>query len=144
MEKTATILLAEDDENDVFLVRRALQKAGLGHLLMHVANGEEAISYLSGKEPYADRSKNPLPGLLLLDLKMPVATGFDVLAWLRTRSDFKQLPVIILSGSDRDSDKQEASKAGAADYQVKPIAFDELVKIMQALDARWLAQAGKP
>ncbi len=138
MPETETILLAEDDENDAFFCQRALKQSGLSQVLVHVPNGEECIKYLAGKEPYHDRAKYPFPNLLLLDLKMPVMSGFDVLAWMHDHPELQKLPVIILTGSVDAEDKAEAWKRGASDFQCKPIEFDELVKIMKALGSRWL------
>ena len=140
MTDHATILLAEDDVNEAFLVRRALAKTGLGHRLIHVTDGRECVKYLSGKDPFDDRSKYPLPNLLLLDLKMPTISGLEVLGWMEDQPQLKELPVIILSGSLHENDRAEAAAKGAADFQVKPVEFDELVKVMQALNARWLAR----
>src|SRR6476469_10038021 len=117
MAANETILLAEDDENDAFFCRRALQQAGLSHSLIHVPNGEECIKYLSGHGKYADRIKYPFPNLVLLDLKMPVLSGFDVLSWLGQHPELKSLPVIILTGSVDAEDKAEAWKRGASDFQ---------------------------
>jgi CheY-like chemotaxis protein len=138
MAETETILLAEDDENDAFFCRRALKQSGLKQTLVHVRNGDECIKYLAGDAPYSDRTKFPFPNLLLLDLKMPVASGFDVLAWLQEHPELKKLPVVILTGSVDADDKAEAWKQGANDFQCKPIEFDDLVKIMKALGSRWL------
>jgi CheY-like chemotaxis protein len=138
MAETETILLAEDDANDAFFCQRALKQSGFTQVLVHVPNGEECIKYLAGKEPYTDRVKYPFPNLLLLDLKMPVLSGFDVLAWMHDHPELKKLPVIILTGSVDAEDKAEAWKQGVSDFQCKPIEFDELVKIMKALGSRWL------
>jgi CheY-like chemotaxis protein len=140
MTNHATILLAEDDQNDVLLAQRALEKAGLDHVLMHVPDGGKCISYLRGDAPYDDRSKYPFPNLLLLDLKMPRVSGFDVLAWMHDQPHLKELPVIILTGSILSSDREAAEAKGANDFQVKPVQFEELVKIMKALNARWLTK----
>ncbi len=75
--------LAEDDENDVWFLQRAFQEAGVDNPLQVARNGQEAISYLAGEGDFADRGRFPLPYLLILDLKMPLKTGLDVLAWLR-------------------------------------------------------------
>jgi CheY-like chemotaxis protein len=138
MAANETILLAEDDENDAFFCRRALEQSGLNHKLSHVPNGEECIKYLGGEAPYHDRAKYPFPNLLLLDLKMPIMSGFDVLVWLQAHPELQKLPVVILSGSIDAGDKTEAWKQGASDFQCKPIEFDELVKIMKAIGGRWL------
>src|SRR5215831_9692525 len=99
-----TILLAEDDKNDIFLMRRAFENAGFLNPLVVVNNGEEAVQYLQGEGQYAQRDRFPLPGLLLLDLKMPLMDGFDVLAWLRAHPQFNSLPVVVLTSSKLDSD----------------------------------------
>src|SRR6266478_3301620 len=123
----APILLAEDDQDDAFFLARALARSGFGNPLFAVQDGQEAVDYLAGIGPYADRASHPLPALFLLDLKMPKMSGFDVLVWLSTRPDFKELPVVVLSSSAQDSDIQKARELGADDYQVKPQEFDGLV-----------------
>jgi len=138
MQRNAPILLAEDDENDIFFLRRALARSGRGNPRSAVRDGQEAENYLAGIGPYADRASHPLPGLLVLDLKMPRMNAFDVLTWLSTRPDFKELPVVVLSSSAQDSDIQKARELGADDYQVKPQEFDGLVEIVRNLHSRWL------
>lgn len=140
----ASILLVDDDQNDVLLVQRAIQKAGLSYALIHRKDGEEAIDYLSGKPPYSDRSKHPLPTLVLLDIKMPKMTGFDVLTWLQHRPELARIPVVILTASVREEDQVEAKKLGAVGYRTKPVDFADLIAIMQDVDARWLSQIRKP
>jgi CheY-like chemotaxis protein len=135
-----SILLVDDDQNDVLLVQRAMKKAGLSYPLIHRKDGEEAIDYLSGKPPYSDRTKHPLPTLVLLDIKMPKMTGFDVLTWLQGRPELAKIPVVILTASVREEDQSEAEKLGAVGYRTKPVDFGELVKIIQEVDARWLSQ----
>src|SRR6266404_160025 len=93
------ILVAEDDADDVFLLRRATRKAGLSHRVFDVVDGTMVISYLGGEPPFDNRLDYPFPDLLLLDLKMPKMNGFDVLAWLKGRPDMGSLPVVVLSSS---------------------------------------------
>jgi len=143
MPSTATILVADDDENDFLILRRAFIRAGLSHLLIHVSDGEAAINYLSREAPYADARQYPRPGLLLLDLKMPKVNGFDVLEWLKGRKDLDSLRVIVLSASQIEADKKAAALLGAHEYQTKPHDFDDLVKLAQELDNRWLNQLGQ-
>jgi len=133
-----TILVADDDQNDVFFLRRAFQKSGLDHSVIHVSDGQEAIDYLRGEADYSDRTRFPLPALLLLDLKMPKVDGFDVLNWLRGRSELKQLPVVVLSSSSREDDIQRARSLGADDYRVKPADFEQLLLLAQDVSTRWL------
>ena len=90
------VLLADDDPNDVFLLQRAFQKTNIANPLHVVRDGEEAMAYLSGQDQYADRQRHPLPVLLLLDLKMPRKSGFEVLRWVRQQSGLKRLPVVVL------------------------------------------------
>ena len=143
MQNNAPILLADDDENDTFFLRRALTLCRLGNPLIAVHDGQEAVDYLAGVGPYADRGTHPLPGLFLLDLKMPKMSGFDVLVWLTTRPDFKELPVVVLSSSAEDSDIRRARELGADDYQVKPQEFESLVLIVRDLHSRWLGGGSK-
>src|SRR5437762_3999648 len=109
------ILLAEDDKNDIFLMRRAFDTAGFQNPLFVVHNGQEAIHYLDGVGEYASRDKYPLPGLLLLDLKMPLMDGFDVLAWLRVHSQFDSLPLVVLSSSRHEFDVEKSRQMGVFD-----------------------------
>jgi CheY-like chemotaxis protein len=136
--KHLPVLVAEDEETDGFILRLGFERAGLPNPLLVVRDGQEALDYLIGNAPYADRSIHPLPALLLLDLKMPRMNGFEVLAWLATRPDFKDLPAVVLSSSSDDSDIQKARQMGARDYFVKPHSLSDLVKILQRLHTRWL------
>src|SRR2546423_1908513 len=101
------ILVAEDSEDDLILLRRAFEKAGLSGKIEHAWNGEVALSYLAGEGPFSDREEHPFPDLLLLDLKMPSADGFDVLCKLKSRKG-KAPPVVVLSSSELEEDKEKA------------------------------------
>src|ERR1051326_1863906 len=94
MDDRATILLAEDREDDILLIQRAFKQGGIRYPLMVVRDGEESISYLSGIGRYSNRELYPIPALFLLDLTLPVTDGFEVLRWIRTRPELKDLPVI--------------------------------------------------
>jgi CheY-like chemotaxis protein len=140
---SATILVAEDDENDLVILSYAFKQAELPHKLHHVPDGEAAIAYLLGSAPYNDRRKHPLPDLLLLDLKMPKVSGFDVLAWLQTQPALGQMPVIVLSGSELEEDKLQCAQLGADDFQTKAGDFRQAVRIVKEIDARWLNGVAK-
>ncbi len=144
MMEPAAILLAEDDENDVFLVRRALEKAGVAAELVVARDGQEAVDYLSSDGSGVGPARQRLPGLLLLDLKMPRLDGFDVLTWLSTRPELGDMPVVVLSSSSHESDMAEARRLGADDYKVKPADFPSLVKLVKELHARWLMNEERP
>ena len=138
MSKRAPILVADDDEQDIFLLRRAFKKAGLSHAILDVHDGEEVMRYLVGGNGFDDRARFPMPGLLVLDIKMPKANGFDVLAWLKTQPELKELPVVMLSSSSEERDIEKARELGALDYFVKSSQFEDLQKLARTLVTRCL------
>jgi CheY-like chemotaxis protein len=131
------ILLVEDDPNDVLLLERAFQKAGLRNNLKLVRNGDQAIDYLSGTGIYADRQKFPAPFLLLLDLKMPGTDGFEVLQWARSQQELARLLIVVLTSSNLQSDVDKAYELGANSYLVKPVGFEEMVNLIQRFEVYW-------
>lgn len=133
-----TILLVEDDPNDVLLVKRAFKKAEIGNPIQVVEDGDQALDYLAGNGQYADREAYPHPVLLLLDLKLPRSSGFDVLAWLRKHPGLSRLPVVVLTSSKEISDIKRAYDLGANSYLVKPVNFDSLLEMVRALNLYWL------
>ena len=140
MNNSKVILVADDDENDVFFLRRAFAKSGLLHTIIHVSDGQKAVEYLLGEGIYADRKANPFPDLLLLDLKMPKTDGFDVLATLQSLPQL-ELPAVVFSTSALTVDIQAAKKFGAMDYVMKPVDQDEMLKVVLNLHERWLSGA---
>jgi CheY-like chemotaxis protein len=139
-----TILLADDDTNDIWLFRRALKQAQIPNPVQSVRDGAEAMDYLSGRDRYADRDTYPLPALLVLDVKMPRRTGFEVLQWLREQPSLKRLLVVMLSSSNQVSDVNRAYELGANSYLVKPARFDGLLAVVRILEAYWLMLTEKP
>ena len=137
--RTVTVLHVDDDPNDTALLQAASQKAEVNFELQNVGDGEQAIAYLSGNGPYADRGQYREPSLVLLDLKMPRANGFDILRWIRNHSEWNTLPIVVLSGSELKKDILDAYAAGANSYLVKPLGFDALVQLVQSLNSVWLA-----
>jgi len=137
-----TLLVAEDDENDFLFLERALGKADFETDLRRVRDGSEAIEYLAGGNGFADREAHPLPELILLDVKMPRGSGFDVLMWLRSKQKLKNLPAVVFSASDSPNDMQQARVLGATAYLVKPSAYDGYPKLVQALRDLWRAGGG--
>src|SRR5215468_2589998 len=110
MEKDPyTILLVEDDLNDIFLVKRAFKMARIKNPLQVVTDGQEAISYLKGEGKYTDREAHPLPKLIVMDIRMPRRSGFEVLEWVKdTRKPLHRIPVVIVSSSDNPADINRA------------------------------------
>jgi CheY-like chemotaxis protein len=145
-EAAFTILLAEDDPNDVLLTRLALSRAGIHNPIQIVQDGEEAMDYLSGCGNYADRKRYPIPRLALLDIKMPKSTGLEVLGWLRHQADetIRRLPVVIMSSSSEQKDIDRAYELGVNAYLVKPNAFKDLVEVLKTTAEFWIDTAAHP
>src|SRR5688572_4493429 len=116
MSALPLILAAEDEETDGFILRLAFEQAGIRNPLTILRDGHQVVDYLSGVPPYDDRARHPLPAVLTLDLKMPRMNGFDVLAWLRTRPEFQELPAVVISSSSDAADIKRAVELGARDY----------------------------
>ena len=133
-----SVLIAEDDENDVFFLRRAFQQAKVENPLYVVRDGQEAIDYLSGTGDFSDRNAHPLPHLFILDLKMPRKNGMDVLVWLQEQPELRCLPVVILSSSAQARDIERAYELGANAFIVKPASLDERVELAKLIGSFWL------
>src|ERR1051326_4416067 len=116
MPHSLPILVAEDEESDVMILRMAVRKAELPNRLIFVRDGQEMIGYLEGAGRYQNRAEYPLPGLLILDLKMPRMTGFDVLAWLAKHPRLNVLPTVVLSSSSHHADIAKAREMGAKEF----------------------------
>lgn len=135
MNETPTVLFVDDSENDMILMRRAFKKGEFRFSQQEVHNGEQAIAYLSGEGVYSDRSKYPLPSLVLMDLNMPMKSGFDVLQWIRTQPHLKRVSVMILTASQREEDVMRSFELGAASFLVKPSNLQALTDMVRSLNA---------
>jgi len=131
------ILLVEDDDNDVLLIRRAFTQAGIDHSIQVVRDGDAAVAYLGGTDRYRDRNAFPLPGLMLLDLKLPRRTGLEVLAWARGKEKLRRLPIVVLTSSRELADVNRAYELGANSYLVKPVEFPQLLDMVKIFDGYW-------
>ena len=138
MSNSGHILVAEDDPTDAFFLQRAFRRAGIQVELHFVRDGQEAIDYLQGKAPFADRATHPQPQLLLLDLKMPRLDGFDVLGWIRKQPALNHLLVVLFSSSDEPKDIRRAYDLGANWYLVKPHSMEELTELIGRFKKYWL------
>jgi CheY-like chemotaxis protein len=138
MPENALILIAEDREDDVLLIRRSLEKACVTNPTQVVRNGEETMAYLRGEGRFSNRAEYPLPALLLLDLKMPRKDGFEVLRWIRQQPTLKALRVVVLTSSEDIRDVNEAYQSGANSFLVKPMDFENSVEIAKFLKDYWL------
>jgi len=138
------ILLVEDEEHDVLFMQIALEKANVKSHLSVAKDGREAIEYLKGDGKFADRHLYPLPGLVLLDLRLPRVPGLEVLKWVRHQPAFARLPVIVFSSSNQDSDVNAAYEWGADAYVVKPSHTAERIEVVRRIKKYWLDMKGPP
>jgi CheY-like chemotaxis protein len=136
--KPPAILYVEDEEGDVLLLRLAFRRARLSHPVHVAVDGAEAIDYLAGNGPFADRTRYPLPSLVLLDLHLPKKSGFEVLGWVRQQPQFASLPVVIYTSSVGLIDKDTARLLGATDYFVKRSDISQIAELASSLAKRWL------
>src|SRR5262249_42867428 len=127
MPEHSVILLAEDEEDYIVLLRKAFEKAKVPNPLHVVSDGQQAMAYLKGKGKYVNRDEYPLPDLMLLDMRLPRFSGLEVLAWVRSQPGLSRLRVIVLTSSDRIKDVNDAYRLGANSFLVKPYDFVDLV-----------------
>jgi CheY-like chemotaxis protein len=140
-----SVLLVEDDLNDIFLVKRAFKIAQIKNPLQVVTDGQEAISYLRGEGKYSDRQAFPLPRLMVMDIKMPRLSGFEVLEWVKNRSGvLRRIPIVIVSSSDNPADINRAYELGANAYMVKPVNFRAVEHLFESITHYWGLECAKP
>jgi CheY-like chemotaxis protein len=133
------VLLVEDDVSDFRLIQRAFAKIKTGVPMIRLTQGDEAVSYLAGDAPYENRSLHPIPSVILLDIKLPRRSGFEVLEWIRTQeSALKRLPIIMLTSSNHEVDVNKAYELGVNSYLVKPSNSSELEQLVSKFQNYWL------
>lgn len=132
------ILQVEDEASEVFLLQRAFREAGISHPLQVASDGQMAIDYLAGTGEFADRKRFPLPGLILLDLKLPRRSGREVLQWIRAQPAFRRIVVIAFTSAPYIGDVGLAYDLGANSFLIKPVDFTRYVEIVRLLKAWWL------
>jgi CheY-like chemotaxis protein len=138
-----TILLVEDEENDVFFMQQAMQRAGVLNPIRIASDGQEAIDYFQGTGKFANRQEFPLPCLVLLDLKLPRVMGLDVLKWIRQQPEVSAI-VIVLTSSREEADIEAAYRLGANGYLVKPPGASQLNDIARSIKHYWLTHNTLP
>ena len=131
------ILLVEDNENDVFLMKRALKGAKVLNPLYVVEHGQEALDYLQAQGRFRSRSPEDLPKVIVLDLEMPRIDGFEFLRRVKAHPDFTSIPAVVLTTSQYDQDLARSYALGASSCIAKPGDFEQLVEITRALGAYW-------
>jgi two-component system, response regulator len=139
-----TILLVEDNQSDVALTQRALEKARIANLLVVVEDGQEALDYLLGTGAHAGRDTSVQPALTLLDLKLPKVPGLEVLRRIRTEALTRRLPVVILTSSDEEQDLARSYDLGVNSYIRKPVDFRQFAQAVEQLGLYWLVMNEPP
>lgn len=136
------ILVADDDESDVEAMRQAFMQLGFKYSLQFVHNGEDVVSYLSGLGPYVNRQQFPYPAMLILDLKMPLKTGWEVLEWLRTKPPLRDLFVVVMTSSGQTEATRETFEFHGnvcifSCYLLKPITIENVDMLVHFFES-WL------
>jgi len=140
-----TVLLVEDDLNDIFIVKRAFKMADIPTPLQVVTDGQEAIAYLRGDGKYAERDAFPLPKLMVMDIRMPLRNGFEVLEWVKQGERLlRRIPIVIVSSSDNPGDINRAYELGANAYMVKPMNFRAVEHLFETITHYWGLECAKP
>jgi len=137
-QSRSVILVAEDDDEDFYLLRTTLAKLRRHILLCQVRDGRQALRYLEGTGAYSDRQRFPYPDLLILDLKMPVLDGIDLLAALRQSPSLDDLPVVVLSGANLPDAQSISHALGAQAYYVKSGSSAQRLKDLRQICRKWL------
>ncbi|HYG34684.1 MAG TPA: response regulator [Clostridia bacterium] len=137
MDTPLRILVAEDELGDVLLLQRAFTKARVAKPIYFARDGQEVMDYLQGRPPFENPVVFPLPNLLLLDLKLPRVSGFEVLEWLRHYPGLRRMIVVVFSASNQPEDVARAYSLGANSYVVKPQDPSELVRVVERLQKHW-------
>ena len=136
--KSVTILMADDDPDDRQLTREAFEENHLANDLRFVEDGEELLDYLHKRGKYAAEGAAPSPGLILLDLNMPRKDGREALREIKADPRLKNIRVVILTTSKAEEDVIRSYDLSAASYITKPVTFERLVEVVQALGKYWL------
>ena len=133
-----TILLVEDDAAHAELVVRTLEGRGSDIRIVHLSDGEAALEYLTQRDPARASAAEPLPALILLDLRLPKVDGLELLQQIKSSPTLKHLPVVVLTTSDAERDVRSAYDAHANGYVVKPDEFSRFSQLMEDISGFWL------
>jgi len=139
-----TILLVEDDPADAFLLMRAFERAGVQNPMTHLNRGDAALAYLEGLDQYSERSRYPLPILIMLDLKLPGMSGLELLRWIRQQRPLRRIPVLVLTGQKDEIFMGSAYDAGANSYLLKSFDPAEIDRVVKLITNYWLGLNESP
>jgi CheY-like chemotaxis protein len=133
------ILLVEDNRDDVALTQMAFKKCQSSSKLVVVSDGAEALDFLFSRGSYVDRDHSQEPAFILLDLNIPCISGLEVLQQIRSSKWTNSIPVVILTSSVEEGDREESYRLGANSFFVKPVDFDEFMGLFKQISLKWLA-----
>lgn len=137
MRNNMSILLVDDDRVDVMTVQRAFKVNKIANSLYVVSNGKEAIDFLRHDGDYKDPAKSPRPGIILLDLNMPVMNGIEFLTIVKADGNLRTIPVVVLTTSRAEEDRFKSFNLSAAGYIIKPVEFEKFVDSVRLIDLYW-------
>lgn len=137
MRDNLPVLLVEDDSVDVMTVKRAFRLNKITNPLFAVTNGEDALKYLRHEGGYTNPENSPEPGIILLDLNMPVMNGIEFLRIAKADDRLKRIPVVVLTTSKADEDRVNSFNLSVAGYIVKPVDFEKFVEAVRLIDLYW-------
>ena len=137
MRDNIAVLLVDDDQVDIMTVKRAFKVNNITNPLSIVGNGQEALDYLLHQGRYSDIREHPDPGIILLDLNMPVMNGIEFLKIAKNNHLLKKIPVIVLTTSKEESDRVESFNLCVAGYIIKPVEFEKFVDAVRVLNMYW-------
>lgn len=143
MDRNLTILIAEDNEDDAYFLKRGLRKIGLHNPVHILTDGGEVMDYLKAEGKFEDRAQYPFPSVIFTDVKMPRVNGFELLAWLQEHPDCKVIPTMVFSSSGQAEDVERAYQLGANAYFIKPSSMEELEDLLRHAYEFW-ARCAKP
>ncbi|HBE73264.1 MAG TPA: two-component system response regulator [candidate division Zixibacteria bacterium] len=137
MRNNVPILLVDDDQVDVMTVQRAFKRNNILDPLFVVGNGREALDFLHHQGEHSDPERSPRPGIILLDLNMPVMNGIEFLKVIKLDESLKKIPVIVLTTSKEENDRVESFNLSVAGYIIKPVEFEKFVEAVRVLNLYW-------
>ena len=137
MKDSVPILLVEDSKIDIKNVQRAFKKNKISNPLYVTRNGEEALSFLHNQPPHEDTNQSPRPGVILLDINMPVMNGIEFLQAIKADKELRKIPVVVLTTSREERDRLESFQLGVAGYIIKPVDFTKFVDAIRVIDLYW-------
>jgi len=138
------VLLVEDKMSDADMTIRALHKSKIVNTIIHVKDGKEALDFLFGSEQYVGRDTRKKPKVILLDLKMPKIGGIEVLGRIKQNEATKDIPVVVLTSSKEHPDMEECYRLGVNSYIVKPVGFEDFMRVIGELGLYWIMSNQTP